>query len=67
MNDGLDMQSRVSGIFPNIRLLVSARNPKIQQQSQQQEDQSNSDLEKHRLLATDVWITAYKTKLLYMD
>lgn len=35
MNDGLDMQSRVSGSFPNFRVLVSARNPlQLQQQPQ---------------------------------
>jgi len=52
MYDSQDFKGRVAGTFPNFRMLVSARNPKLQQQSQlqqqteQQEDQSSSDLGK---------------------
>lgn len=46
MYDGQDFKGRVAGSFPNFRMLVSARNPKMQsqQQTEQQENQSNSDL-----------------------
>jgi hypothetical protein len=46
MYDGQDFKGRVAGNFPNFRMLVSERNPKMQsqQQTEQQENQSNSDL-----------------------
>jgi phospholipase C len=47
MYDGGYFEGRVSGTFPNFRMLVSARNPKMQsqqqlQQQQQQQKQANS-------------------------
>jgi hypothetical protein len=48
MYDGQDFEGRVAGTFPNFRMLVSARNPKmqsqqqLQQQQQQQQKQANS-------------------------
>jgi hypothetical protein len=49
MYDGQDFKGRVAGTFPNFRMLVSARNPKMQsqqqlqqQQQQQQQKQANS-------------------------
>lgn len=46
MYDGQDFKGRLAGAFPNFKMLVSARNPKMQpqQQTEQQENQSNSDL-----------------------
>jgi hypothetical protein len=47
MYDAQDFEGRVAGTFPNFRILVSARNPKMQsqqqlQQQQQQQKQANS-------------------------
>jgi hypothetical protein len=45
MYDGQDFKGRVAGTFPNFRMLVSARKPKLQSQQQlqqQQQKQANS-------------------------
>jgi hypothetical protein len=42
MYDGQDFKGRVAGSFPNFRMLVSARKPKLQQQSQPQQTQADS-------------------------
>jgi len=64
MYDGQDFKGRVAGTFPNFRMFVSARNPKLQRQSQpqqqteQQENQSNSDLGN-----TSCWLYAHEPLL----